>query len=205
MVTNSLIPHSEVDRVHNPIGDGNCGFRALAAELFDSEDKYIDIKEAMLNHYLSNIDGIYKNYDQHQIKGILYPHSNEWFCVPECAQIASDTFKAPVAIFGLQSNTFFPLQHTPLDAERTNLITLHLDAAHIILVKIKHGAHIQWPELYIENRGRKKEVLTADPWYPLFKDVFDRSIRTFTEIFFPNDADIHSIYSSDSEAVDLTK
>ena len=87
MVTNSLIPHFEVDRVHNPIRDGNCGFRALAAELFDNEDIYVDIKEAVLNHYLTSIDGIYKNYDQYQIKGILDPHSNKWFCAPECARL----------------------------------------------------------------------------------------------------------------------
>ena len=101
MVTNRLIPRSEVDSVYNPIGDGNCGFRALAAKLFDNEDKYHDVKESMLKYYLANIDGIYRNYDQQQIKGILDPHSNKWFCVPECAQIASDTFKAPVAVFGL--------------------------------------------------------------------------------------------------------
>ena len=77
MVTSSLIPRSEVNSVHNPIGDGNCGFRALAAELFDNEDKYRDVKELMLKYYLANIDGIYRNYDKQQVKGILHPHSNK--------------------------------------------------------------------------------------------------------------------------------
>ena len=61
MVTNNLIPHLEVDEVYNPIGDGNCGFRALAVELFGDERKYLDIKDAMLRHYLTNIGGIYKS------------------------------------------------------------------------------------------------------------------------------------------------
>lgn len=204
MVTNNLIPHLEVDEVYNPIGDGNCGFRALAVELFGDERKYLDIKDAMLRHYLTNIGGIYKSYDQHRIKGILNPHSNEWFCVPECAQIASDTFKAPIAFYGFESNTFFPLQLTPFESKRTHPIALHLHHAHIILVKIKHDACIQWPELYYENRGRKREVLTVDPWYPLFKDVFDRSIQIYSEVSLPGDADVQSICSSDPETLDLT-
>ena len=48
MVTSSLILHSEVDKVHNPIGDRHYGFRVLAAELFDNEDKYCNDKRWML-------------------------------------------------------------------------------------------------------------------------------------------------------------
>ena len=37
LITHSLIPRSEAELVHNSVGDGNCGFRALAFELFGSE------------------------------------------------------------------------------------------------------------------------------------------------------------------------
>ena len=78
--------------------------------------------------------------------------------------------------------------------------------AHIILVKIKHELHIQWPVLYPEGRGNAYEVLATDPRYPIYKDVFNRSIRVLADHTLPGDADIHSIHSTVSEdAVDSTK
>ena len=201
-----MIPHSEVELVHNPIGDGNCGFRALAFELFGSEGRYIDVKDIMLIHYLENIDGDYKSYDHSYIQRILNPQSNEWFCYPECAQIAADTFKTPIVFYSADSSTFFPLHITPNNAKRAHPIVLQLMHAHIILVKIKHEPHIQWPVLYPEGRGNAYEVLANDPWYPIYRDVFDRSIRVLADHTLPDDADIHSIHSTDSEeAVNSTK
>ena len=46
----------------------------------------------MLLHYLKNIDGDYKKYDHGRVKGILNPQDNQWFCAPECTQIAADVF-----------------------------------------------------------------------------------------------------------------
>ncbi|KAG2215582.1 hypothetical protein INT45_006814 [Circinella minor] len=188
LVTDLISPFA-VETVHNPAADGNCGFRALAFELFGSEDRYVDVKDTMLLHYLKNID------------------DNQWFCAPECTQIAADVFQTPVALFnGFQSNMYIPLRVNPLDAKRTHPIVLQLKNNHIILIKIKPGSHIQWPILYPEPRGHKEEVLTADPWYDIFKDVFDRSIKMLPEFAtIPDNTDISSIHSSDSEtAVDLT-
>ena len=44
-----------------PTADGNCGFRALAFELFGSKDRYVDVKNIKLLHYLKNVDRDYKN------------------------------------------------------------------------------------------------------------------------------------------------
>ncbi|KAG2227155.1 hypothetical protein INT45_003885 [Circinella minor] len=202
-----LIPPFAVEAVHNPAADGNGGFRALAFELFGSEDRYVDVKDTTLLHYLKNIDGDYKKYDDGRVKGILNPQDNPWFCAPECTQIAADVSQTPVALFdGFQSNMYIPLCVNPLDAKRTRPIVLQLKNNHIILIKIKPGSHIQWPILYPEPRGHKEEVLTADPWYDIFKDVFDRSIKILPEFTtIPDNTDNSSIHSSDSEtAVDLT-
>ncbi|KAG2214028.1 hypothetical protein INT45_001991 [Circinella minor] len=139
--------------------------------------------------------------------GILNPQENQWFCAPECTQIAAHIFQTPVALFdGFQFNMYIPLRVNPLDAKRTHPIVLQLKNNHIILIKIKPGLHIQWPILYPEPRGHKEEVLTADLWYDIFKDVFDRSIKILPEFAtIPDNTDISSIHSSDSEtAVDLT-
>ena len=112
-----------------------------------------------------------------------------------------------MALFnGFQSNMYIPLHINPFDAKHTYPIILQLKNNHIILIKIKPGSHIQWPILYPEPRGHKEEVLTADPWYDIFKDVFDRSIKILPEFStIPDNTDISSIHSSDSEtAVDLT-
>ena len=77
--------------------------------------------------------------------------------------------------------------------------------AHIILVKIKHDQHIQWPVLYPEGRGNAYELLATDPWYSIYKDVFDRPIRVLADHTLPDDADVHFIHSTVSEdAVDST-
>ena len=114
LVTHSLIARSEIKLVHNPVGNGNCGFRALAFELFDPKGRYIDVKDKMHIHYLKNIDGDYKYYDHSYIQQILNSQSNEWFCYPECPQTAADTLKTLIAFYGADSSTFFRLHITQI-------------------------------------------------------------------------------------------
>ncbi|KAG2203440.1 hypothetical protein INT45_004821, partial [Circinella minor] len=138
-----LIPPFAVETVHNPAADGNYEFRALAFELFGSEDRYVDVKDTMLLHYLKNIDSDYKRYDHGCVKGILNPQDNQWFCTPDYAQITTDAFQTSIALFdGFQSNMYIPLHINPFDAKHTYPIILQLKNNHIILMKIKPGSHI---------------------------------------------------------------
>ncbi|KAI9467987.1 hypothetical protein BDB00DRAFT_864246, partial [Zychaea mexicana] len=89
--------------------DGNCGFRALAVELYNTEKRYIDVKTKMLDQYLSNANTLYRYYDKGRLLKVLDPYSSEWFVSPECSQIAADTFETPIVIDGAQSHIFFPL------------------------------------------------------------------------------------------------
>ena len=98
---------------------------------------------------------------------------------------------------------FFPLEHGPLDAERTNPIILHLDllTSSSLKLNMARTSNGQKFTMKIEEENKKYWLLIHGIH---FQRRIDRSIRTFSEIF-PDDADCHSIYSSDSEAVDLTK
>ncbi|KAI9494469.1 hypothetical protein BDB00DRAFT_818174, partial [Zychaea mexicana] len=89
--------------------DGNCGFRALAVELYNTEERYIDVKTKMLDQYLSNANTLYQYYDKGRLLKVLDPYSSEWFVSPECSQIAADTFETPIVIDGAQSHIFFYL------------------------------------------------------------------------------------------------
>ncbi|KAI9488285.1 hypothetical protein BDB00DRAFT_848887, partial [Zychaea mexicana] len=71
--------------------DGNCGFRALAVELYNTEERYVDGR----------------------LLKVLDPYSSEWFVSPECSQVAADTFETPIVIDGAQSHIFFPLTNNP--------------------------------------------------------------------------------------------
>lgn len=199
--------------VHNPRGDGNCGFRALAIELFGVEETYKKVKVAMRDYYFNNCANDYAEYPHERLENILHPERNEWFLFPECAQIAADTFKTPVAFYyehesQQRSYIFFPLQVIPTHAERTNPIVLQHTNAHIFLVKIKSDHPLQWPEIYPQRPLGRHEI-RSDPWYSLFKDSFENSIRPHPGYKLPEEREVDAIILSDtdseSEIFDLTK
>ncbi|KAI8335265.1 hypothetical protein EDC96DRAFT_568527 [Choanephora cucurbitarum] len=102
--------------------DGFCGFRALAAQIFDDENEFLEVKYAMRDQLLSNYDTYLKAfgqmYDLEACKRIICFGIEEkvgskktsmdantlvenrfWFLAPECAQIAACTFGVPVAVY----------------------------------------------------------------------------------------------------------
>ncbi|KAI8362740.1 hypothetical protein EDC96DRAFT_595135 [Choanephora cucurbitarum] len=114
--------------------DGFCGFRALAAQIFDDENEFLEVKYAMRDQLLSNYDTYLKAfgqmYDLEACKRIIcfgieekvgskktamnantFVENRFWFLVPECAQIAACTFGVSVAVYDSDNGnlTFLPV------------------------------------------------------------------------------------------------
>jgi hypothetical protein len=66
-----------------------------------------------------------------------------WFSVPDCAQIAADTFSVPVAIYGEQSNSYVPLLK-PISGP---LVVLRLAKHHFNYVKVDPEQRFSLPPL----------------------------------------------------------
>ncbi|KAG2216814.1 hypothetical protein INT45_013886 [Circinella minor] len=53
-VVDSSIPKKHIDLIFNPKGDGNCGFRSLAYEIYSNQDEWKSIKQEMLDNLTAN-------------------------------------------------------------------------------------------------------------------------------------------------------
>lgn len=153
---NPYIPQDTISQIHNPIGDGHCGFRSLAIAIFKEEKKWQDVKIAM-RKYLNKQEEMYDNilgYDIKRLTAVLSylepecPH-DYWFYTPECAQLASDTFNIPVVAFGADptsSMLFLPFDKKPGRRKKPIILQWH-GHHHITLVELKQNKSIQLPPL----------------------------------------------------------
>ena len=112
----------------NVRGDGFCGFRALAVQLYGDEEKFWEVK-MMMRDFLLTMDegkdestGFYKKHlkgfiDYQELKSVvcfglqakvgckkvdkslMNASQDYWFTLPGCAQLAADTFQRLVATY----------------------------------------------------------------------------------------------------------
>ncbi|CAG8835918.1 15021_t:CDS:2, partial [Racocetra persica] len=124
ILLNFRISVDDVDQICNPKSDGNCGFRAFAIAIRGNEENWNLVKLAMNGQLNKHIE-VYKDwlgYDINLLKRILESRaspctSSLWFLLPDCAQLAADTFSVPIAIFDEkdeQCAMFFPLESAPI-------------------------------------------------------------------------------------------
>lgn len=138
-----------VDEVYDPIGDGHCGYRALAFLHYGDEKQFKDVKRDMLKTLEINKD-IYVEflaYDittvEKNIKSGLDENSDGmpiWFKTPYCAQIAADTYDVPVCVY----NSTFPLTFLPIKKpvepklRISPYILQNISNTHWLAVKFSH-------------------------------------------------------------------
>ena len=110
----------------------------------------------MLQYYISRkhfyVDEL--GYDHNQLIGVLQDYSdrpprNNWFLVPDCAQLAADTFAIPIVFLdmgaiGGQSCMYLPLGPLAISAVP---IGLSLAKEHIEYVKFNTNGHFPWSRL----------------------------------------------------------
>lgn len=121
----TISPVDKVTDVVSPAPDGNCGFRCLVHVLkkgSGGQGAFAEIKDEMLAclqakkaWYLQS--KVYLPDQVDRLEFILkekrtFVDERYWFSVPDCAQLASDTFNIPIKVFSFddaQGNIlFFP-------------------------------------------------------------------------------------------------
>ncbi|RUS35243.1 hypothetical protein BC938DRAFT_473789 [Jimgerdemannia flammicorona] len=124
------IPRDANYMIYDVNPDGNCGFRSLAVAMYDNEEEWQRIKREMKVE-LDKHDEFYRNwlgYDIDKINKIItwnkasHRLPDHWFCSPECAQLAADTYKARVAVFS--TNARDSLVFLPFDNNIEKTIVL---------------------------------------------------------------------------------
>ncbi|CAO3618160.1 unnamed protein product [Mucor fragilis] len=137
------IAEDVVVKVWNPLGDGNCGFRALAWQVYGyiegenidgpvmsdtpriESNAYQRLKCAMLRQLEKN-ESQYRScfkdfFDVDGVKNILCSKS-EWFRAPDCAQLAADTFGRPIAVYPDQGSSLGSVTYLPvIDGDFSNV------------------------------------------------------------------------------------
>jgi hypothetical protein len=147
----SFYHKKQYSRHYNPVGNGNCGYRALAHGLFDDEGRWMEVKKNMLLHlrkyssfFISFLrqettrqeNGRYIGGTYNHLEELLMYHAasaadvEPWFTFPECAQFAADGFSVGISFFNIQSGenaTFVPYHNHP---QNTRPILLQLHCGH---------------------------------------------------------------------------
>jgi len=171
------IPATSLICLGNPKMDGNCGFRSLAIAIRGDEEKWWMVKLAMKSH-LAKCRNVYEEWLGYDISLLLdilecklSPCSSKyWFMVPDCAQLAADTFRVPVAMMGAREelcSLFLPLLSPP--AARRDPIILHwVNDNHLMHVAVKSGAIIHWPSLNPQHKPICDLYELEDYWSGLF-------------------------------------
>ncbi|RUP44267.1 hypothetical protein BC936DRAFT_149698 [Jimgerdemannia flammicorona] len=160
------IPCDANYRIYNVISDGNCSFRSLAVVVYDNEEKWQQIKHEMKVE-LDKHDEFYRNwlgYDIGKINKILmwiktsYHLPDRWFCSPECAQLAADTYKAHVVVFS--TNAVDSLVFLPFDNKSEKTIVLQqVRGNHFVFIKFPSNIHFNLPPLNPQHRPICRRLL----------------------------------------------
>ncbi|EGG06590.1 uncharacterized protein MELLADRAFT_63196 [Melampsora larici-populina 98AG31] len=173
----------------NPVGDGNCGYRSVAAGLGKNEKDWVEIKKDMVKELERNRE----TYSQKNYSGsVFYKHSFEkfrdlledtdspvgkerWLEFPAHAYILANAYQRPIILFSaLQPLTFFPTLHPPNDNKPIFICLLNA-LNHFISVDLL--PHFPAPPLYPPwNINRRQE---ADTWVDKFQKNLDFGQKLF--------------------------
>jgi hypothetical protein len=141
------IPKKYIESVYNPRGDGNCGFRCLAQEVFGNENDWKKMKQQMLDHLDERIhfyqNALFSPEECERAKQILVCRDEEvslsfYFTFPEHSRIACEALRRTIVVLSPEGNvTFVPFLNEPVKMQP---IILQLSGLHFYLVNIKKGA-----------------------------------------------------------------
>jgi hypothetical protein len=124
----SYLPHGSIMDIFNPDADGNCGFRALAKEVYGSQEEWKRVKDDLQDMYLKD-SGLYQEihgFDHSTIMDILTNLTEvEYYMIfgPLLASLNLTTFtdkvvsldigfSFPTAVSLLLTDTFVPFAST---------------------------------------------------------------------------------------------
>ncbi|KAI8985992.1 hypothetical protein BDB01DRAFT_787166 [Pilobolus umbonatus] len=149
-------------------GDGNCGFRAVAFEVYKDEGDWYKVKQKMKNTYLKYKDTLYKGVGTEMENKVEEDIMMErldsfkspclgnddlllWFSTFTCPQVVADTYQRPVILYCYlenfvngeirrfyESQVFFPL--IEMEMSKTEYpISLLLSHSHFYSIEYQRA------------------------------------------------------------------
>ncbi|KAI8091580.1 hypothetical protein BDF21DRAFT_395299 [Thamnidium elegans] len=117
---------TNVKAIFGPVGDRNCGYRAITYFHYGNEDRYRDVKREMLVVFEANKDTYLKIFSfdivslERIIKSDIYEYRTSmfiWFNYHDFVQVVADTYNIPVCTYHNARNKrclYEPLTILPL-------------------------------------------------------------------------------------------
>ncbi|OVA11701.1 hypothetical protein BVC80_8207g9 [Macleaya cordata] len=188
--------HGFITGMKNLLGNGNCGYRVIAHQLGDNDDKgWKAIRKDMLCELDNNLSFYEKLWPDDEIKKMRNRNKystgeiteEEWFVMPEDAQVAAQAFRSVVVfISDLDNITFFPHQTSALVACHHRVIVIaFVNRNHFIGLNLEPNAPIP-PPYYLWVRHSPVE---AKSWLPTYEGRITewRRIRNIIQNANPDD------------------
>ncbi|KAL7332600.1 hypothetical protein PS15p_204614 [Mucor circinelloides] len=148
----------------NNSGQGDCGFKALAQQMYHPEDETEhNIVRSLMLETLEKNKSFYTNcfgkgVFQYEACYKILSTPHQWFTTPECAQVAADTFGRPIAEYtsevfqGAGCRTFLTLLEFMPSPNKINpgktplpLILQNQDQMHWFTVIYKKSHKLTYP------------------------------------------------------------
>jgi len=162
-----------IEKVVNVIGDGHCGFRAIAEFMGLAEQSHIIIRTHLIQELKDHRDDyveVYAGENRYNyILNGLYPLENmkgcahlvdKWLTFPDMGHIVANYCKRCVVVLTNlevgKSKSFFPLRGPPPSGkQKTSIMCLGVILNHFVLIYLKNGCPL--PPSSTEWHNHKKE------------------------------------------------
>ncbi|OAD68832.1 hypothetical protein PHYBLDRAFT_172691 [Phycomyces blakesleeanus NRRL 1555(-)] len=162
LLTNLTIAPHQISQIFSPEADGNCGYRAIAMEVYQNQKRWPEVKDKMLENYLKYQHTHYQGRMEHghmpastnpliislQDKRSPLPQQH-WFGTIDHSQLLANAYNRTVAVYWNTSREtgdclFVPFITTP---DRFEPIILILDINHFLLAKRKPTRNFNWRQI----------------------------------------------------------
>ncbi|KAJ0754862.1 putative OTU domain-containing protein [Helianthus annuus] len=175
-----LIPkifHAYVTRIHNVLGDGNCGFRATASALGYGEDEWLFIRRSLMeellefrNKYTKAFLGSFKDvFTSLAWSGLGFAPEKHWMIMPEAGFLIANKFNVIVHFLSQEkrnSSTCFSLWRGPHEFPEKKIITIaHVNGNHFIMVELQG----EYPMASTNNLWKLMRENDAAGWENIFE------------------------------------
>jgi len=144
-----------IEEIVDVIGDGHCGFRAIAESVGLTEESHIVVRRALIKELKEHRNKYIEIYESERrynyILDGLHPPKNassfappdKWLTLPDMGHIVASCYNRPVVEMTTidigVSETFFQLRGRPPVNPKSNMICLGLILNHFVLLSLKDG------------------------------------------------------------------
>lgn len=138
--------HPYITRIQNVRGDGNCGFRSIAACLGHGEDKWLYVRQQLLNELLRSYDAyarVFTDGLDDLLTSLSFSESpaplQHWMIMPITSILIANTFGVIIHFLSnAMSISCFPLWKGPEEFQQHQVLTIsYVYDNHYVMVQLE--------------------------------------------------------------------